>query len=78
MRKFIPPETSKCIFCGGPHPGKFRDLVGIWVGFVRIAICHSCALDLVRLLLDRFYPIWGDGPVHDLMAGPTTPPPNEG
>lgn len=66
LKKFIPHPDSKCFLCAqeGREP-EYIDLVGLEIGTHRIVICNSHALDLVNLLLDRFYPVWGDGPLFD-------------
>lgn len=58
--KFIPASGDSCTNCGGQS-----DLVGLQVNTERLILCNSCALALVELLLDRYYPIWGNGPLYD-------------
>ena len=69
IHTFTPVDTVRCTACGGPEEGKYRDMVGLWIRKDSLVLCNSCAYDLVRILLDRFYPIWGDGPIIDLLEG---------
>lgn len=69
--KFNPTEEETCNACHGPKEGQFRDMVGIGMGH-RLVLCDSCALDLVTILLDRFYARWGDGPLYDRAKEATT------
>jgi hypothetical protein len=66
LKKFVPHVEAKCFLCTqeGHTPG-YSDLVGLDIGAHRIVICNSHAYALVSLLLGRFYPAWGDGPLFD-------------
>lgn len=66
--KFLPSISAKCDCCGGPKPEQYRDMVGFYLGRYPLVLCNSCSLELAKLLLDRFYPVWGDGPVLDLLS----------
>lgn len=46
-------------------PDVFVDLVGIKIGAIQLTLCQDCSLALVEMLLGRYYPIWGDGPLYD-------------
>lgn len=55
--KFPPAEGAKCVCC--KKPWAYNDLVGLFLGSELIVLCNSHALELVKLLIDRFYPVWG-------------------
>lgn len=57
IQKFVPSDSAECRFC--THPYEVPDLVGIWLGSDPLVICASHALELVKLLIDRYYPAWG-------------------
>ena len=57
IKKFIPSDTAKCRLC--THPYEVPDLIGIWLNGEPLVICAPHALELVELLIDRYYPVWG-------------------
>jgi hypothetical protein len=68
MIKFNPSDGVRCDNCRGPKENQFRDLVGIFIFGDPLVLCNSCSLDMVRLLLDRFYPAWGNGPLYEILG----------
>lgn len=60
IRMLWSKNDDKCVSCGcQPSEERFCDLVGIDLGSVAIIICNSCALDLVKHLIENYYGIWG-------------------
>ena len=71
IKKSIPEIYDKCTSCKArPSEERFCDIVGLMIGTggPLIHLCHGCALELVKLLLGRFYALWGPGPLMEFMA----------
>ena len=60
---------ARCLICKAePAEEKFCDLTEFNLDHLQIVLCHDCALSLVRLLLGRFYALWGSGPVLEFFS----------
>lgn len=68
IERSIPDQWDKCVNCKRKESTEeFVDLVRLQIGSCILVLCNSCSLELTRLLLDRFSPVWGDGPVWEYL-----------
>jgi len=66
-----PHESTGCALCGTQdRPFSFLDLAELHFPLQSLTICHDCADQLVDLLLDRFYALWGHARWYADGSGP--------